>query len=98
MAEIRLLDTRIAYGAQCTWWDGIREVGKSRSGLPCCPRCGGMLYETENEGNWFRGVDKHNEANHGYRAMVEWARGRCFKNYSELQKAYEESLAATPKN
>lgn len=92
--NVALLDNRIAYGARCTWWDGIRKVGKSPPGpsghsLPCCPHCRGMLFEMENEGKWFEGVDKHNTAVPGYRAMVEWARGKCFKNYAELQRAYD---------
>jgi hypothetical protein len=92
--NIALLDNRIAYGARCTWWDGIRKVGKSAPGpsghrLPCCPHCSGMLFEMENEGKWFAGVDKHNEAVPGYRSMVEWARGKCFKNYGELKRAYD---------
>ena len=91
--NVTALDTRIAYGARCTWWDGIRQIGK-RDGLPCCPHCRNVLFEMENEGQWFSGVDRHEANGHpGYRAMVEWARGKCFKNYNELKKAYEERNA-----
>ena len=96
--NVTLLDNRIAYGARCTWWDGIRSVGKANPGasghrLPCCPHCSGMLFEMENEGQWFAGVDRYEAAGHpGYRAMMEWARGKCFKNIAELEAAYRAHL------
>lgn len=91
--SIAVLDNRIAYGARCTWWDGIRKVGKRQVGefsLPCCPHCKGMLFEMQNEGEWFAGVEKHEKnGNPGYRAMVEWGRGKCFRNYDEMKHAYD---------
>src|SRR5271166_6809665 len=57
-------DGRFCYGVNCTWFGSIHEVGstKPRSGdvghaLPCCPLCGGMLFEMQNEGEWWTGVD-----------------------------------------
>lgn len=91
MSNVAILDNRIAYGARCTWWDGIRKVGKHPSGLPCCPHCRGMLFEMENESQWFAGADRYEADGHpGYRAMIEWARGRCFRNMAEIKAAYEQ--------
>lgn len=81
-------DTRIAYGARCTWWDSIQKVGE-RDGLPCCPHCRNVLFEMPSEQQWYSGVDLHEAAGHpGYRAMIEWARGKCFPNLSAVQEAY----------
>jgi hypothetical protein len=101
--NVSLLDTRIAYGARCTWWDGIRKVGKTPPGpggfsVPCCPHCSGVLFEMANEGQWLAGVDKYESAGHpGYRAMVEWGRGKCFSNYAELKRAYDTAEPSAPK-
>lgn len=92
-------DTRIAYGACCTWWDSIHEVGEKRppgfkdkfgmGGLPCCPRCGGMLFEMENEAAWFASVDRYeNDGNPGYRRFAEWLRDKCFPTIDQAQIAY----------
>lgn len=86
----------IRSGARCTWWDSIGKVGLTSPGpsghrLPCCPHCGGMLFEMENEGQWFAGVDRHEVNGHpGYRAMIEWSRGKCFRNFAALEAAYAE--------
>ena len=91
MGELKFLDKRIVYGAQCTWWDSIDKISKHHSGLPCCPHCSGMLFEMANQKEWFVGVDKYEAlGNPGYRAMVEWSRGRCFKHPGALIKAYRE--------
>lgn len=81
---------RIVYGATCAWWDGIDKVAKHSSGLPCCPHCKGVLYET-NEASWWQGVDRHQvEINDPhYRAYVEWSRGQCFPNYRESRAAFD---------
>lgn len=98
--NVAILDTRIAYGVGCTWWDSIKKVGKTDPGksghtLPCCPHCRGMLFEMENEGQWFDGVKKHEATgNPGYRTMVEWSRGKCFKNYDVLKKTYQAEMPA----
>lgn len=94
--NIAHLDTRIAYGARCTWWDSIRKVGKTSPGqsgmsIPCCPHCRGVLFEVDNEGKWFASVDKYEADGHpGYRAMMEWARGKCFKDMVTLKRAYDD--------
>lgn len=85
-------DKRIVFGAGCMWWDSIDEVATRPDGahLPCCPHCGGVLFEVENEEIWFRNVDTHERRhNPGYRAMIEWARGKCFKTFDAMEMAYK---------
>lgn len=48
-----------------------------------------MLFEVEDELTWFKGVDAYESAGHpGYRAMIEWARGKCFRDPAALKEAY----------
>lgn len=74
-------DERIAYGAACTWWGPIREVGASPSGLPGCPECGGVLFEVRTEAKWWAGVDRwaRETADPEYREFIRWLRGRCIR-------------------
>lgn len=83
-------DERVVYGAQCTWWGSISEIGKNSWGLPCCPHCGGMLYEQPNLETWWANVDHFENVGRraGYRAFVEWMRGRCFSTYQDALVAY----------
>jgi hypothetical protein len=90
-------DTRIVYGANCVWWDSIDKVavkqvpGGRGPGLPCCPHCGSVLFETD-EPDWFKGMDKYEADGHpGYRAMMEWSRGKCFRTMTALKTTYETS-------
>lgn len=94
-------DTRIVYGATCTWWDSILKVG-SRSmnvyldsraavgvSIPCCPLCGGMLFEMPNEDAFLKGAIEHEAKGHpGYVQFVRWARGKCYPSYEAAEAAY----------
>jgi hypothetical protein len=86
-------DQRVVCGARCTWWDSIDKVGSiggpGEHKLPCCPHCRGVLFEYENEAQWFAAIDAYEKQDHpGYRAMMEWARGRCFPGPKALAEAY----------
>jgi hypothetical protein len=88
-------DPRIAYGAQCSWWDSIDKVGHTdrMSGphtLPCCPKCGGMLFEVDSIQQWWTQVDQYDKGHSGYREFVEWLRGKCFKSWKLGAKWYIE--------
>jgi hypothetical protein len=90
---IKTKDDRVVCGASCMWWDGIDKAGKTLPfvihSIPCCPRCGGVLFEFESEAEWFEAVDRYESEGHpGYRAMIEWGRGRCFKTPADLERAY----------
>lgn len=83
-------DSRFCYGARCTWFGSIYEVGstKPHSGdvgcsLPCCPLCGSVLFEMPTEAEWWKGIDDFERGEYplptahkhpGYRAMWEWQR------------------------
>lgn len=82
-------DPRIVTGALCTFWGSIDTVKVNADGLPVCPHCGGVLYEYPDEATWFKGVDSYEAGGHpGYRALIEWARGKCFPGMREAIAAY----------
>lgn len=58
-------------------------------GLPCCPKCGGMLFEVGSEEQWMASVDKYEREGHpGYRDFILWQRGKCFPNMAAAVSAY----------
>lgn len=98
----------IVYGTGCVWWDWIENCGKTpaisvrgidgreypRHSLPCCPHCGGVLYQIDPE-TWFGKADRYEyegrdgDGPHpGYRAMLEWQRGKCFPTLESVAAAY----------
>jgi hypothetical protein len=82
-------DTRIVYGAGCTWWDSIDKVGKHPKGLPCCPHCNSMLFEMDGPDMWWSGVAAYEaKGNPGYREMIEWMRGKCFPSIAAAKSAF----------
>jgi len=89
-------DSLIAYGARCTWWDAKSQVGVHPSGLPCCPHCKGVLFETS-EADWWAGAVKYAETenNRDYVKFLEWSRGRCYQNIDAALAAYAEAMKAT---
>lgn len=84
-----MLDSRIAYGANCVWWDSIDKVA-NKHGLPVCPQCSGVLFEIESIEEWNRGVDhfEKNNPSPGYRKFVDWLRGKCFRTQDLAMNAY----------
>lgn len=98
ISESRNADTRLCYGATCTWFGSIHEVAK-RGVLPCCPHCSGVLFQLPTEEEWWNGVDQYerNKPHPGYRAMFEWQRAqkKCFptrNGIDALAAAYRASL------
>lgn len=88
-------DERLAYGARCSWFGPIQEVGtRGASKLPCCPHCGNMLFEMPTHAEWWSGVDSYERQQHpGYRVMLEWQRDqkKCFSGIHGLAAAYAEA-------
>jgi hypothetical protein len=114
-ARKREADGRFCYGASCTWFGSIHEVSSTKkhprhqqtindgNDLPCCPICGGMLFEMKDEGEWWEGIDLFEKGTYplptahphpGYRKMWEWQRSMkiCFflgaQGLDLLQGAY----------
>ena len=86
-------DQRIVYGANCAWWDGIEKIGRIRTAsgrsLPCCPFCKGMLFEMPSPKEWWDSVEAHQaKGNAGYRAFIEWLKGKHFASYGDAITAY----------
>lgn len=76
-------DTMVVYAARCTWWDYKSQAGRLASGLPCCPFCRSVLFETE-LADWDRNViaagpppEGHPAHGVDYPKFVGWLRGRC---------------------
>ena len=93
-------DTRIVYGARCTWWDSIDKighVGNHVSNLPACPHCRSVLFEMPSLAIWQKGVDAYADtrSDPDYRDFVAWLRGKCFPNYAAAREAWE--AAGKPK-
>ena len=94
-------DTRLAYGASCTWFGPIQEVGTTGPHkLPCCPCCRNMLFEMPTHETWWKQVDVYEAQGHtGYRAMLQWQREqkRCYplgtpqNGVAALARAYRDA-------
>lgn len=97
-------DTRIVYGANCAWWDGIEKIGRidtvimgKPAKLPCCPVCKGMLFEMPSPTEWWASVEKYErDGNPGYRSFTEWLRGKHFKTFEDARAAYNASADKRP--
>lgn len=57
-------DERYVWGITCTWHGPIYEVGKlvggqeAGSSIPCCPYCGGPLFEANSKAEWDKSAQK----------------------------------------
>ncbi len=93
-------DTRIVYGATCTWWGSIDKVG-SFNGLPCCPHCMGMLFEHRSIDVWNQKVlawtAKFGDA--AYPEFVDWTREAPFclrldqDGFAKMREMFNRKLA-----
>lgn len=93
-------DTRIVYGFRCVWWDGIEKVGRlglrPSETIPGCPHCGSGLMQMDGPAEWWAGVEKHEANGHpGYRAFMEWLKGKCFRTIQEAQAVYQAKPGRT---
>ena len=93
-------DTRIAYGATCTWWGAIQEVATTGSGLPCCPHCRGVLFEAPSMAEWEAGTRQSIDAGNAapdWLDMLHWVRDQgepCQPNFDEIQTRYRAAVTA----
>lgn len=86
-------DERIVYGARCLWWDSIDKAAQNKMGIPCCPRCLGVLYEVPSEAMWMESVERYALSKPGYVEFIRWLRGRCFPTVHDATATYvEESI------
>ena len=93
-------DNRIVYGAGCVWWDSIDKAGNLNActdtkltntyGLPCCPHCGSVLFEVD-ENEWYKNIDEYDKTHPGYKDLVKWMRGKCFKTLELARNEYEKT-------
>lgn len=97
-------DSRVVYGIRCVWWDGVEKVGKMPGTdgplgpLPCCPHCRGVLMQVDSPEKWWADVNTHQANGHpGYRAFMEWLKGKCFPTIQAAKAAYEAKPGRTVK-
>ena len=76
----------IVHGATCTWWDSI-DKAEQQDGMPCCPKCRGVLYECA-QAEWDEELGAHDRENPGYKVLMLWARSRCFASFRALRHAW----------
>jgi len=99
----RVGDGRVFYGL-CTFWTDDWSVMGSSSGIPVCPKCGSVGFETTLT-KWMVGVRQHEmgttgavapserrDPHPGYVQMIVWGKGRCFPNWEIAQQAYASFL------
>jgi hypothetical protein len=82
----------VAYGAVCVWWDDKDNVAQLPSGLPCCPTCGGVLFEADKAAFMAAAQDFApspvlEEAGITYIEWLMWAQGKCYDNFTLSQRA-----------
>ena len=65
-------DTRFTYGVVCTWRGPIQNVGVRDNGLPCCPHCGGVLFEMETKDIWDKQIVDFDKKHPGYADFQSW--------------------------
>lgn len=98
MVDVTQKDTRIVYGSVCSWWDNIYKVTKTNTvpSIPCCPHCGGPLFEMPDLTTWYSAVEEYARDHPGYREFIDWLRGKCFKGgYPEAIAVYEKETGTT---
>lgn len=89
--QLARLSGIIVHGAGCTWWDVIENAGHHTGAhpLPCCPHCGSVLYQHDNEQAFWAGSKEYEKTHPGYIALMQWMKGKCFKTMADAAAAYE---------
>lgn len=97
-------DTRIAFGAGCTWWGPIDEVAKGGDtgmGIPSCPFCRGVLYEDPDIRAWQTRLTRTEQMGYpNYSEVMIWQHDvakRCYKSWIALRQAYDSDKTAPKK-
>jgi hypothetical protein len=86
-------DTRFTYGVGCSWRGPISKVNTTSRGLPCCPYCGGLLFEMDHESLWYMQIDAFNAKHPGYGALQTWL-ARRQKRHGCLPQRSDNDLNA----
>lgn len=89
------------YAAGCSWHGSIDEVGKTKGelSLPCCPFCGSVLFQTD-ENQWWRGALKHEQDNHiNYEKFLRWTmtQKRCWPTLADAAQAFSNETKESVK-
>ncbi len=82
------------YSAACSWHGPIENVGKTKTepSIPCCPYCGMVLFQQEEE-VWWAGALRHQENGHtNYEKFLRWSQEqpKCWPTLKEAAEAYKK--------
>ncbi len=66
------------------------KFGGDGSGLPCCPHCGSMLMQIDNNEWWAGAVKTEKSGRHNYVAFLRWTekQPRCWPDNAQAALAY----------
>lgn len=92
----------VAFGATCSWWDLKTNASRicyvrpgQTSTLPCCPKCGGVLFEAELNDWWIQAEVYEKNGHPTYQDYLEWAQGKCFPTTQIAQEIWLSELRGT---
>lgn len=83
------IDNRHVYSAGCSWSGPISATARNAGGLPCCPHCGSVLFEI-NEEAWKTDIAEHEKKHPGLQDFLTWseAQPRCWKSLDAAAADY----------
>lgn len=83
------------YGSRCTYWtDNTDSLSRNWLGIPCCPKCGGVGFQsTYGEFCDPGSLKKYEDDGHpGYAAAFLWGKERCYRSMENLMQAHRTLL------
>ena len=83
----------IAFGIDCLWWDvaanAVRKEVTLLSTELRCPHCGGRCGVANSKVQFLEMLRRFEVIGFvGFREMMIWAQGKCFRNRAEAWNAY----------
>lgn len=72
---------RVFYAANCTYWtDDFSKLQTTGSGIPCCPHCKSVGFETDLDNWWGSALAYQMNEAPGYVDFLKLAKETCFGN------------------
>lgn len=81
--------------ARCTYytddWDKLKSFGP---GIPCCPHCGSLGYESV-YASWKRSVERHDkEVREGFATFLQEMKEKCVQSMDKKPLSIKEAFEA----
>lgn len=79
------------YSSRCTYWtDNWGKLARTGPGIPCCPKCGSVGYESAWD-QFDRSSKRYDEkAAEGYYVFLQEVKEKCLGANVSVQKAFDE--------